>query len=592
MGQTGRGVLLAGHTALALVVAAALAVPLSLLLLWRYRRAVLAAMRRSARHDSAGTSPHDTASPAPSHAPHGHIEITVRDSAHPSACAGAAAQIVRGALLGPWRLALVYTIAALGQAIVIAAAWRLKSATPVVHAVTLVNTWIYFWPGLLIVGIALSGSVRTWAALVAAYLTAFLLLVGLAFADGGMALLMLGAWGQIVLPPTLVLLPFLHRRLRAVGPLVLAALLLASAGALAILKLAVDAAVGPGSAPDPEASYWIEVLALAAGFMLFGAAGWQAVGWLGRRYRAKRFGDQSLVLDLIALIFSLYQSAVLSGTLWALAGPVSFGVFKLLSVAGFALARRRDGDRSNVKLLLLRVFGNPRRSERLMTQVGVRWRHVGSIQLIAGTDLVTSTVTPHDFLEFAGGRLAQRYIADRQDLDRRLTSQDLAPDPDGRYRVNEFFCYSNTWQATVARVAVEADAVLMDLREFSAERQGCAFEIGALVQRVRLDKVVFIVNQSTDLTLLRATLERACAAITAESPNAAARTRVTLIRTDREGRANTRLLLASLATAATQAANNNTNRSSGHSGAPDAAPERHHGRTRRAHDHEQTGAQL
>ena len=551
MGQTGPGVLLAGHTALALVVAAALAVPLCLLLLWRYRCAVLAAMRRSARHHAGGTPPHDTESPAPPQAPLRQIEITVRDSTQPSACAGAAAQILRGVFVGPRRLTFIYTIAALGQAVVIAVAWRLTSATPVFHAVTLVNTWIYFWPGLLIVGIVLSASVRAWAALVVVYLAAFLLLVEWAFADGEMALLMLGAWGQIALPPTLVLLPFLHRRLRAVGPLVLAALLLAIAGALAILKLVVDAAVGAGSPTAPEASYWIEVPALAAGFVLFGAAGWQAVRWLGRRYRAKRFGDQSLVLDLIALIFSLYQAALLSGTLWALAAPVSFGVFKLLSVAGFAVARRRDGDRSNVKLLLLRVFGNPRRSERLMTHVGGRWRHVGSIQLIAGTDLVTSTVTPHDFLEFAGGRLARRYIADRQDLDRRLTSQDLAPDPDGRYRVNEFFCHSNTWQATVARVAVEADAVLMDLREFSAERQGCAFEIGALVQLVRLDKVVFIVNQSTDLTLLRATLERACAAITAESPNAAARTRVTLVRTDREGRANTRLLLASLAMAAT-----------------------------------------
>lgn len=553
MGQTGPGVLLAGHTALALVVASALAVPLSLVLLWRYRRAVLAAMRRSARHDS-GTSPHDTASPAPPHAPQADIEIIVRDSAQPSTCAGPAAHIFRVALSAPWRLALVYTVAALGQATVIAIAWRLKSATAVFDVVTLVNTWIYFWPGLLIVGITLSGSVRTWAALVASYLAAFLLLVGLAFGDTGTAVLMLGAWGQIVLPPTLVLLPFLHRRLRAVGPLVLAALLLASAGALAILKLAGEAALGPAAASQTEAWYWIEVVALAAGFVVFGAAGWQAVGWLGRRYRAKRFGDQSLVLDLVALIFSLYHSVLLSGLPWALAGPVSFGLFKLLSAAGLAVARRRDGVRSNVKLLLLRVFGNSRRSERLMTQVGGRWRHIGSIQLIAGTDLVTSTVTPHDFLEFAGGRLAQRYISDRHDLDRRLTSQDLAPDPDGRYRVNEFFCYANTWQATVARVAVEADAVLMDLREFSAERQGCAFEIGALVQRVRLDKVVFIVDRRTDLTLLRATLEQACAAITAGSPNAIARTRVTLIRMDREDRANTQLLLASLAVAASSGA--------------------------------------
>jgi hypothetical protein len=38
-------------------------------------------------------------------------------------------------------------------------------------------------------------------------------------------------------------------------------------------------------------------------------------------------------------------------------------------------------------LLLLRVFGFERRTQRLLEELGLRWRHLGPIRLIAGTDL-------------------------------------------------------------------------------------------------------------------------------------------------------------------------------------------------------------
>jgi hypothetical protein len=78
--------------------------------------------------------------------------------------------------------------------------------------------------------------------------------------------------------------------------------------------------------------------------------------------------------------------------------------------------------------------------------------------MIAGPDPVTSTVEPHEFLEFASGELAGRFVTGRPDLERRIAAIDRARDPDGRYRVNEFFCHADTWQMTMHRL-VESDVV-------------------------------------------------------------------------------------------------------------------------------------
>ena len=57
-------------------------------------------------------------------------------------------------------------------------------------------------------------------------------------------------------------------------------------------------------------------------------------------------------------------------------------------------------------------------------------------------------------------------------LDRRLRELDLGPDPDGRFRVNEFICYPDTWRMALSRL-LESDpsqSVLVNLRGFSADR--------------------------------------------------------------------------------------------------------------------------
>jgi hypothetical protein len=118
------------------------------------------------------------------------------------------------------------------------------------------------------------------------------------------------------------------------------------------------------------------------------------------------------------------------------------------------------------------VFSLGRRSERLFDALAKHWRHAGSIRLIAGPDLATTTVEPHEFLDFLSGKLARRFIDGPETLDLRISEMDLEPDRDGRFRVNDFFCHDNAWQMTLSRLVGDSDAVLMDLRGFSQENRG------------------------------------------------------------------------------------------------------------------------
>ena len=59
------------------------------------------------------------------------------------------------------------------------------------------------------------------------------------------------------------------------------------------------------------------------------------------------------------------------------------------------------------------------------------------------------------------------------------------------------------------RLSRESDAVLMDLRGFLPDNQGCVFEINELLNVVPLDRVVFVVDATTDLAFLRETFAQA-----------------------------------------------------------------------------------
>jgi hypothetical protein len=253
---------------------------------------------------------------------------------------------------------------------------------------------------------------------------------------------------------------------------------------------------------------------LATGFILLalptGWLAWRTLAATARAYEAKRLAESDLLVNVwwVMFVFAFVADFVTqNGWSWR---PFAFA---LASCAVFA-ALYRLGLRWAVPLprperrtlLLLRVFGDASRTERLFDRVAARWRWLGPVTMIAAPDVAARTVDPGDFLEFATGRLLARFIKNAGDLERRLQHLDGERDPDGRFRVNELCCQADTWRAAVVGLMDQADAVLMDLREFSSKRAGCAFELQQLGQRMEAGRLVLTVDDTTDRDFLLANL--------------------------------------------------------------------------------------
>ncbi len=142
--------------------------------------------------------------------------------------------------------------------------------------------------------------------------------------------------------------------------------------------------------------------------------------------------------------------------------------------------------------------------QALFDRVIERWRLAGNTVLIAGTDLLSRTIDPDDVFTFLNGGLAQRFVTGDADLADRARAFDLAPDPDGRYRVNECYCHDSTWRMALTALVQRADRVLMDLRGFQARNAGCRHELGVLAAAPQLRRVVVLVDARTDRTTAEA----------------------------------------------------------------------------------------
>jgi hypothetical protein len=257
--------------------------------------------------------------------------------------------------------------------------------------------------------------------------------------------------------------------------------------------------------------------------MLSAVVAWFGLLWIARRYRRMQMSDQTFLFDALWLSVSLWVSVYLMGNnnqFRYLLGLLPFALYKITVGYGLRRLAACAEPLPKARLLFLRVFGSPSRSERLFDLLAARWRYAGSIQLISATDVARGRFEPDEFLDFLSRRLTSAYISTGTDLDRRLGGLAVRPDPDGRYRVNEFFCRVDTWQQTVTRLMAQSDLVAMDLRAFTSERKGSIFELGALIDEVPLDRVVLLIDQTTDEPLLRRTLADLWRTMNPQSPNA------------------------------------------------------------------------
>lgn len=496
---------------------------ISALLLWIYRRAVIRAMSVSSGLAADHIKSSDTE----------NIEkrrissaLRVVGFSDQTELGNAGKLRYQQSLLSLNKTLAIYTIAGLLYAIILTSAWSMASGDGFAPTRFLWLFTCFIWPLIITAGF-INHFIKTkiWVSygILVVLVLLFVLSRNPESSFGQLAFL----WLFLNAPGTIMLLLFLNRKVRAVGPLVLSFLITALIGSVVVLNI-VGKSEGLmrnisviGSKLSLEAPM-VVVLLIISGFAIFGLIGWQFLRWIGRSYQKKQMSDQSITLDAIWLLFSIVQTftLVFESKVFILTGVAAFVAYKFIVFLGFnVFIKPRNRASADRRLLLLRVFSLGSRSEKMFDVIsGVCLRN-GCISLIAGPDLVSANLEPHEFLSFIGGHLSRQFVSGEKDMEERFINMDTKPDPDGRFRVNEFFCRADTWQMTMQKLAVGSDAVVMDLRSFSKINQGCTFELKQLLNYIPLERILLVVDDSTNYSYLEETINSLYQQINPSSPN-------------------------------------------------------------------------
>ena len=544
---------------LILIVSTPLAFLTSIGLLSLYRRAVLRQMQ--SRLDPMTPPPAATETATPSDEPiQTPLRVNVVDSTSPTTGSPKLGGLYSALLDGPRRAAMIYTVAGLCYGLVTTLIFLRATKSEFQLLKFMVVFWHYAWPVAITLSLLAASS---WRAKLKVFATYFLIIVvlGVMSVVGNSAsnwLQIVALWFTTNFPAALLLLAFLNRRVQAVGPLVLTFMVLAATG----LVLLPTFAINIGEIWNPLMSVraalgWgissIFNLVFLVGVLGFALLGWLAVRWIGSWYRRKKISEQSITMDAIWLLFAIFQAVglIFEGEHWFSVSLLAFAVYKGTAWAGFWIANRYAPlSQVHPNLLVLRVFSPGKRSEQFFDTLSKHWRPVGSMLLIAGPDLAASTIEPHEFLDFLSGNLSRQFIDSSQTLETRLRQMDLRPDHDGQFRVNDYFCYDDTWKMVLSRLVRESDGAIMDLRGFSAQNSGCIFEIRELVNLMPLGQVTFLIDDSTDEPFLQQILQQSWDEMSHKSPNRAPRSGMpSLLRLGQPGQAELQKLLQVLANA-------------------------------------------
>lgn len=402
-----------------------------------------------------------------------------------------------------WRLRIAFVLVSAIVAMIVAVSAQAAYVEEVYSwRRTTILTLIYAWP--LVPGVGLLERWSRWKILIVS--VSYMLLAGMLVIvssyDRQVSIeMMFWLFGQQV--PLLVFVFFMTGpKLRAVGPYLLIVFFLLSASSLTGLNVLEQAL---GDEPDSWVMDWVSATNAYFVFILFSIAPWLLAYYpvlllargVATAYRKKLFSEPLYLFAGLWAIALLFHAMVLSHSLGFQAYLVllAWAIIPLSFVVSVPVLRQRH---QAPILLLLRVFRSDDRIETLFDQVVERWRYSGNTLLIAGKDLSLRTLEPDELFTFLSGHIQDRFISSEARLQQALQDLDLLPDLDGRFRVNDFFCFDGTWQRVLSVLAHQANCVLMDLRGYCSERQGCSYELSVLAAMPHLRKLIILFDKQTD----------------------------------------------------------------------------------------------
>jgi uncharacterized membrane protein (DUF2068 family) len=521
---------------LALILTAFFTGVISAALLALYRRSVLRAMKKQApAQASPRIAESDSVSPVPANTPPLEFNYSNAKTSIPTPKSDAFYLKLKTVAKKRVR---IYALAGLGYAFVMSLFYFIANQIKFLPLRFLVTLWLFFFPVLFSIHLIIFYDKRLRRRFPLGYFLIYLIIIFMAtFPDWENMIPAFSVFIWINAIPLVLSVVFLNRYTKVVAPLIMSFVFFVVIGIILAFTYGLDPLAETLTHSDhwlvksfilltrvihPAALVPITLILLAlAGMLLIGVFGLFLVRWLRRQYSQKKISDQSLLIDSIWLIFALGHATFLnpSEPEWIVSGLVAFLVYKLISVAGFSLIKQKKPPERIPQLLFLRVFSLGKRSQSLYQAITALWRLGGNPIFITGPDLLTSTVEPHDFLDFLGNKLPQRFTDSEETLKRQIERADTTPDHDGNYRIHDFFCYDNTWKMALSHLTQESDVVLMDLRSFSSKNAGCKFEIAELINHTPINQVVFVIDKTTNDGFMRQTMTNAWERMHTNSPN-------------------------------------------------------------------------
>jgi hypothetical protein len=280
---------------------------------------------------------------------------------------------------------------------------------------------------------------------------------------------------------------------------------------------------------------------ILSGLMVAGTVGYAVpILLFGQNYKAAAFGMLTAALLHVCLF------AVLARRLSRVAGVrlLILRVFRLDQTASFifsglmrywrhfgshltvvdaSLMRQRNSDNSTRTvflaffLIVALLVAYVNLAERLLKF----WYHdplfwVWSCGLVAVLAMLPAWVA----LRIGERRTSSRFMRSREQVRASLRSLEVSPRHlDLSFRHLQAMCHNNTWFLAVKEFANSADVVLMDLRGYSEQRQGCRKEVNFLFDAVPLPHLLFLVDTAMNKDMVEEMLRGCWARLSKRSPN-------------------------------------------------------------------------
>lgn len=112
-----------------------------------------------------------------------------------------------------------------------------------------------------------------------------------------------------------------------------------------------------------------------------------------------------------------------------------------------------------------------------------------------------------------------KFTRDQAHLDQKIAQLKANPrTPNNTFKHLPTMCYDDTWKMAVANYVAYSDVILMDLRGYSKERQGCGYEVDYLFDHTTVDKLVFLISAGS-LPIVEDLMQQRWEYLKTDSPN-------------------------------------------------------------------------